>query len=153
MCLFPRAKSFSSWLLIGKNTESFPPSGRQARVMTSCINLTEPFLAVPCSLSRRENTAAGVSAWRCCGLYRVRDRVLHQVLGSALYSAVLLNQRWWAFKNYLMVYPNRMGPFCCLILASTEMFSSKCMQFRKAPQIILILSLPCSAYWYKWGWI
>lgn len=96
MYLFPRAKSFSSWLLIGKNTESFPPLGRQTRVMTSCINVTShswPSLAVPCSLSRRENTAAGGLAWRYCGLYRVRDRVLPQVLGSGLYGARLLNQR------------------------------------------------------------
>lgn len=115
MCRFPRAKSFSSLLPVGKiRWHSFL---QQGRVMASCINLTEPFWAIFHSalLSKQK----GEHCWR----FRVevirfigahRNKVLNQYLGTVLYSGS--QPEMMVFKNSLVVYPSYPGLFCCHIV-------------------------------------
>lgn len=128
---------------------TFPSLGRLVRVVTSCGNLREPFLAIfhHALFSRQKRRTLLVKVENrgkevCKAL---RSEVPYQYVGSGLHRAVILNKRWWVFTNSLVVYPTTQTLFtvisrhtsCIICSRSKYMVHDTCMWFGKAPQVIL----------------
>lgn len=146
LCPFPRVKSFSA--SCKKNTVTFLSSLRLARMTPSCIKLTEPFW-LHCALLLKQK---GGHCWQ---RFRMEVMWLIKYFGMRSWTSIVKGFIYSGFPPAMMCVEEFFGglfrqhmPFPLPYPGMYPIFSSKCMWFRKAPQLVLILFLSYPTYWY-----